>query len=57
MTTNTTQLTDNEILEGFLVTPIGCGIAGFEPEDIAPLFDEARMLHNISLPQSFWDEL
>ena len=41
----------------FLVTPIGCGIAGFEPEDIAPLFDEARMLHNISLPQSFWDEL
>ena len=25
----------------FLVTPIGCGIAGFEPEDIAPLFELA----------------
>lgn len=24
----------------FLVTPIGCGIAGFEPEDIAPLFEK-----------------
>ena len=41
----------------FLVTPIGCGIAGFEPEDIAPLFVAAMDMENISLPQSFWDEL
>lgn len=39
----------------FLVTPIGCGIAGFEAEDIAPLFAEAINVKNISLPQSFWD--
>ena len=38
----------------FLVTPIGCGIAGFEPEDIAPLFEEAKEVKNISLPESFW---
>ena len=41
----------------FLVTPIGCGIAGFEPEDIAPLFKEACNVSNICLPESFWEEL
>lgn len=41
----------------FLVTPIGCGIAGFEPEDIAPLFAEARTVDNIALPESFWKVL
>ena len=39
----------------FLVTPIGCGIAGFEAEDIAPLFEEAKEMKNISLPDSFWE--
>lgn len=39
----------------FLVTPIGCGIAGFEPEDIAPLFEGAKVVKNISLPESFWE--
>lgn len=39
----------------FLVTPIGCGIAGFEPEDIAPLFKEAKYISNISLPEDFWE--
>ena len=38
----------------FYVTPIGCGIAGFEPEDIAPLFVEAKDLENVYLPKSFW---
>ena len=41
----------------FLVTPIGCGIAGFTPDEIAPLFEEAVSVENIHLPQSFWDEL
>ena len=41
----------------FLVTPIGCGIAGFEPEDIAPLFEAAKDIANIHLPEEFWDEL
>lgn len=38
----------------FLVTRIGCGIAGFTDEDIAPLFAEAVDVENIALPHSFW---
>ncbi len=34
----------------FLVTRIGCGIAGFTDEQIAPLFAAARNLSNITLP-------
>lgn len=41
----------------FLVTPIGCGIAGFKPADMAPLFKEATTIPNIYLPQSFWSIL
>ena len=35
----------------FLVTRIGCGIAGFTDEEIAPLFREALTIPNIALPQ------
>ena len=38
----------------FLVTEIGCGIAGFTPEEIAPLFTEAIPIENIYLPERFW---
>ena len=38
----------------FLVTRIGCGIAGFTPEEIAPLFMGAKKVENISLPEDFW---
>ncbi len=38
----------------FLVTRIGCGIAGFRDEDIAPLFEKAKKLENVYLPMSFW---
>lgn len=38
----------------FLVTPIGCGIAGFVPEEIAPLFAGAVALRNVWLPRVFW---
>lgn len=37
----------------FLVTRIGCGIAGFKDEEIAPLFIEALGQENIVLPYSF----
>ena len=37
----------------FLVTEIGCGIAGFKPEEIAPLFEKAMDVENIYLPQRF----
>ena len=41
----------------FLVTKIGCGIAGFDPDEIAPLFREAIPVENICLPSDFWAEL
>ena len=37
----------------FLVTRIGCGIAGFANEQIAPLFQEALNVENIILPKEF----
>lgn len=37
----------------FLVTKIGCGIAGFKDEEIAPLFEAAIDVENIILPKSF----
>ena len=37
----------------FLVTRIGCGIAGFTPNDIAPLFLKAIDLPNVILPKDF----
>lgn len=41
----------------FLVTRIGCGIAGFTPEQIAPLFDRALDMYNVMLPRDFYDIL
>lgn len=37
----------------FLVTRIGCGIAGFRDEEIAPLFREAHEVENIVLPEGW----
>ena len=37
----------------FLVTRIGCGIAGFAIEEIAPLFADAVDVENIILPVEF----
>ena len=37
----------------FLVTRIGCGIAGFRDEQIAPLFREALSMDDVVLPRSF----
>lgn len=35
----------------FIVTPIGCGLAGFTPQQIAPLFKERTS--NVYLPEVF----
>lgn len=35
----------------FELTPIGCGLAGYRPEQIAPMFAEAPT--NVILPQDF----
>lgn len=41
----------------FLVTEIGCGLAGHKHSDIAPLFKKAVDIKNIHLPKLFWDIL
>ena len=41
----------------FLVTAVGCGIAGYTPHEVAPLFKEALTLENVYLPQVFVDVL
>lgn len=41
----------------FLVTRIGCGIAGFKDEEIAPLFKQALGVMNVYLPKDFYDIL
>ena len=46
----------NEHLK-FYVTEIGCGLAGYDAKNIAPLFYEAIKLDNIYLPQKFWNIL
>ena len=38
----------------FLVTPIGCGLAGYLPSEIAPMFKFAIDKEHIHLPASFW---
>jgi hypothetical protein len=40
----------------FRVTRIGCGIAGFSNEEIAPLFKAACEMENVSLPNG-WREI
>ena len=35
----------------FILTPIGCGLAGYTPEQIAPMFKDAR--GNVRLPEVF----
>ena len=37
----------------FLVTRIGCGIAGFTDAQIAPLFEKAHNIENIVLPEGW----
>ena len=41
----------------FYVTRIGCGIAGFQDREIAPLFAQAKGIQNICLPRTFVAEL
>lgn len=38
----------------YFVTEVGCGLAGWTAEDIAPLFVDAMSVTNIYLPKKFW---
>lgn len=39
----------------FYVTKIGCGLAGYTPKDIAPMFEQAMNIKTVYLPQEFID--
>lgn len=41
----------------FLITPIGCELAGYTPKEIAPMFNEFIKFKNVFLPMSFWEVL
>lgn len=41
----------------FLVTRVGCGIAGYHDEEMAQFFIDALELNNVSLPKSFVEAL
>lgn len=41
----------------FLVTEIGCGLAGLTPKQVAPLFKNALNISNIKLPTRFIEQL
>ena len=41
----------------FLVSKIGCGLANYSSEDIAPLFEDALLYPNIVLPEEFFNIL
>jgi len=41
----------------FLVTEIGCGLAGLKPKQVAPLFQDAVNVENVHLPARFWHKL
>lgn len=41
----------------FLITAIGCGLAGYTAKEIAPLFRQIGKLNNITLPASFIEVL
>lgn len=38
----------------FLVTEVGCGLAGFDHKEIAPMFAACVDLQNVALPRKFW---
>lgn len=37
----------------FMVTAIGCGLAGYTYKDIAPMFEDALNIENVYLPEPF----
>ncbi len=51
------QFADSHPEMTFLVTRIGCGVAGYSPREIAPMFVDATRVKNIFLPKDFWEEI
>jgi hypothetical protein len=41
------------IIYNFILTPVGCGLAGYTALAIAPLFKKATELNNVKIPYEF----
>lgn len=41
----------------FLVTEIGCGLAGLKPKQVAYLFTKCKNIKNVFLPKRFWKKM
>lgn len=52
-----TQFADQHSELRFLVTRVGCGVAGYSVREVAPLFKGCISLENVALPSDFWDVL
>ena len=52
-----TQFADQHSELRFLVTRVGCGVAGYNVREVAPLFKGCISLENVALPSDFWDVL
>lgn len=39
----------------FLITEIGCGLARYKVEEIAPLFKKLQKYNNVKFPKSFYE--
>lgn len=50
-----TQCAINNPTLRFLVTRVGCGLAGYQDSQIAPMFIKASQLSNVYLPIEFWN--
>lgn len=48
------RYTKGDPTKTFIVTKIGCGIAGFKVSEIAPLFFENEIPENVILPEEFY---
>ena len=51
------EFAKNDSEHQFLVTEIGCGLAGLSTVDVGPLFKDCKDMDNVSLPQLFWKEI
>lgn len=51
------QFADQHSELRFLVTRVGCGVAGYSVREVAPLFKGCISLENVALPSDFWDVL
>lgn len=49
-----THVRNNPDLD-FLITEIGCGIAGYQPQEIAPLFRSMKDLDNVFFSEEFYN--